>query len=62
MARAFDVDVLCCPQSFESAAKLDAALGGAEIKELIAIFDRDVGGFSARLRTTFERVLLHEKT
>jgi hypothetical protein len=44
--------------AFET-AKLAAALSGPEIKELIKICDRDIGGFSTRTRTTYERVLLH---
>ena len=47
--------------AFESAAKLSAALSGAEIKELIKIYDRDTGAFSTRVRTTYERALLHVK-
>lgn len=47
--------------AFESSAKLSAALGGSEIKELIKIYDRDIGAFSTRQRTTYKRVLLHEK-
>ncbi len=34
--------------AFESAAKLDAALNGPEVKELIKIYDRDIGAFSTR--------------
>ena len=34
---------------------------GPEIKELIKIYDRDVGAFSTRTRPTYERVLLHVK-
>ena len=45
--------------AFESAAKLAAALSGPEIKELIKIYDRDIGAFSTRTRTTYERVLRH---
>jgi antibiotic biosynthesis monooxygenase (ABM) superfamily enzyme len=45
--------------AFESAARLSAALSGPEIKELIKIYDRDIGAFSTRVRTTYERVLLH---
>ena len=48
--------------AFESAAKLAAALSGPEIRELIKIYDRDIGAFSTRVRTTYERVLLHAKT
>jgi hypothetical protein len=48
--------------AFESAAKLADALGGPEIRELIKIYDRDIGAFSTRVRTTYERVLLHTKT
>jgi antibiotic biosynthesis monooxygenase (ABM) superfamily enzyme len=48
--------------AFESAATLADALGGPEIKALIKIYDRDVGAFSTRVRTTYERVLLHVKT
>jgi antibiotic biosynthesis monooxygenase (ABM) superfamily enzyme len=48
--------------AFETAAKLSDALGGPEIKALIKIYDRDVGAFSTRVRTTYERVLLHVKT
>ena len=48
--------------AFESAAKLAAALSGPEIRELIKIYDRDIGAFSTRVRTTYERVLLHVKT
>ena len=47
--------------AFESAAKLSAALSGPEIKELIKIYDRDIGAFSTRVRTTYERVLLYVK-
>ena len=47
--------------AFESAAKLVDALSGPEIKELIKIYDRDIGAFSTRARTTYERVLLHVK-
>ena len=47
--------------AFESAAKLEQALNGPEIKELIRIYDRDIGAFSTRARTTYERVLLHMK-
>ena len=47
--------------AFASAAKLTAALSGPEIKELIKIYDRDIGAFSTRVRTTYERVLLHAK-
>ena len=47
--------------AFETAAKLSDALGGSEIKALIQIYDRDVGAFSTRVRTTYERVLLHGK-
>jgi hypothetical protein len=47
--------------AFETAAKLADALGGPEIKALIKIYDRDVGAFSTRARTTYERVLLHVK-
>ena len=36
--------------------------GSAEIKELIKIYDRDIGAFSTRTRTTYERVLVHPKT
>ena len=48
--------------AFESAAKLADALSGPEIKELIKIYDRDIGAYSTRVRTTYERVLLHAKT
>jgi antibiotic biosynthesis monooxygenase (ABM) superfamily enzyme len=48
--------------AFESAAKLADALSGPEIRELIKIYDRDIGAFSTRVRTTYERVLLHAKT
>ncbi len=48
--------------AFESASKLAAALSGPEIKELIKIYDRDIGSFSTRVRTTYDRVLLHVKT
>ena len=48
--------------AFESAAKLTAALTGGEIKELIKIYDRDIGAFSTRARTTYERVLLQAKS
>ena len=48
--------------AFPSAAQLTAALTGPEIKELIKIYDRDIGAFSTRVRTTYERVLLHVKT
>lgn len=47
--------------AFESGEKLNAALNGPEVKELIKIYDRDIGAFSTRVRTTYERVLLHEK-
>lgn len=47
--------------AFESAAKLEAAMNGPEIKELVRIYNRDIGAFSTRVRTTYERVLLHEK-
>jgi antibiotic biosynthesis monooxygenase (ABM) superfamily enzyme len=47
--------------AFESAAKLSAALSSPEITELINIYDRDIGAFSTRVRTTYERVLLHVK-
>jgi antibiotic biosynthesis monooxygenase (ABM) superfamily enzyme len=47
--------------AFESAAKLEQALNGPEVKELIKIYDRDIGSFSTRARTTYERVLLHTK-
>src|SRR5262249_17959950 len=47
--------------AFESAPKLSAALSGPEIKDLIEIYDRDIGAFSTRVRTTYERVLLHVK-
>ena len=48
--------------AFESAAKLADALSGPAIRELIKIYDRDIGAFSTRVRTTYERVLLHTKT
>ena len=48
--------------AFESAAKLSDALSGPAIRELIKIYDRDIGVFSTRVRTTYERVLLHAKT
>lgn len=48
--------------AFDSAAGLEQALNGPEIKELIRIYDRDIGAFSTRARTTYERVLLHMKT
>ena len=48
--------------AFETAAKLAGALSGPEIRELIKIYDRDIGAFSTRVRTTYERVLLHAKT
>ena len=48
--------------AFESAAKLADALSGPEIRELIKIYDRDIGTFSTRVRTTYERVLQHAKT
>ena len=48
--------------AFESAAKLADALSGPAIRELIKIYDRDIGAFSTRVRTTYERVLLHAKT
>ena len=47
--------------AFESAARLADALSGPEIRELIKIYDRDIGAFSTRVRTTYERVLLHPK-
>ena len=47
--------------AFESAAKLEAALTGPEVKDLIKIYDRDIGAFSTRVRTTYERVLLQMK-
>ena len=47
--------------AFESADKLSAALSGPELKELVKIYDRDIGAFSTRVRTTYERVLLHVK-
>ena len=47
--------------ALESAAKLEAALNGPEVKELIKIYDRDIGAFSTRVRTTYERVLLQMK-
>ena len=48
--------------AFESAAKLTAALDGPEIKQLIKIYDRDIGAFSTRVRTTYERILLQTKS
>ena len=48
--------------AFESAAKLADALSGPEIGELIKIYDRDIGAFSTRVRTSYARVLLHPKT
>lgn len=48
--------------AFKSAADLKRALSSEEIKELIRIYDRDIGSFSTRVRTTYERVLLHMKT
>ena len=47
--------------AFESADELSAALSGPELKELVKIYDRDIGAFSTRVRTTYERVLLHVK-
>ena len=47
--------------AFGSMTKLSAALGGPEIRELIKIYDRDIGAFSTRVRTTYERVLLFGK-
>ena len=47
--------------AFESKAKLDACMVSPEIKELVRIYDRDIGAFSTRVRTTYERVLLHTK-
>ncbi len=46
--------------AFESAEKLATALNSPEIKELIKIYDRDIGSFSTRVRTTYERILLHD--
>ncbi len=48
--------------AFESREKLEAAMSGPEIKELVRIYDRDIGAFSTRARTTYERVLLHMKS
>jgi hypothetical protein len=45
--------------AFESGSKLSAALSGPEIKQLVAIYDRDIGAFSTRVRTTYERILLY---
>ena len=47
--------------AFGSMRKLSAALDGPEIRELIKIYDRDIGAFSTRVRTTYERVLLYGK-
>ena len=47
--------------AFKSAADLERCMNSAEIKELVKIYDRDIGAFSTRVRTTYERVLLHMK-
>lgn len=47
--------------AFESAAKLDAALNGPEIKQLIKIYDEAIGAFSTRQRTTYTKVFEYTK-
>lgn len=46
---------------FESAAKLEAAINGPEVKELIKIYDEAIGSFSTRNRTTYAQVFRHDK-
>jgi antibiotic biosynthesis monooxygenase (ABM) superfamily enzyme len=47
--------------AFRSAAELEAAIGSAEIKELIRRYDEAIGSFSTRTRTTYTRVFQLEK-
>ncbi len=42
--------------AFPSADVMNAALAGPEIKELIRIYDADVGAFSTRERTTYSKI------
>ena len=48
--------------AFDSAAKLDAALNGPQIKQLIKIYDEAIGSFSTRQRTTYSKVFQLIKT
>jgi hypothetical protein len=49
------------PSTPSRARPSSQTLSGPELKELIKIYDRDIGAFSTRARTTYERVLLHVK-
>lgn len=42
--------------AFKTAAEMDVALSGPEVKKLIAIYDADVGSFSTRDRTTYSKI------
>jgi antibiotic biosynthesis monooxygenase (ABM) superfamily enzyme len=43
--------------AFETAEKLEAAVDGPEIKNLIRRYDEAIGAFSRRQRTTYTKVL-----
>jgi antibiotic biosynthesis monooxygenase (ABM) superfamily enzyme len=47
--------------AFRSAAELEAAIRSAEMKELIRRYDKAIGSFSTRTRTTYTRVFQLEK-
>ena len=47
--------------AFDSSEKLDAAVNGPQIKQLIKLYDEAIGAFSTRQRTTYARVLQHVK-
>src|SRR5262245_38656219 len=47
--------------ALRSAAELEAAIGSAEIKELIRRYDEAIGSFSTRTRTTYTRVFQLER-
>jgi antibiotic biosynthesis monooxygenase (ABM) superfamily enzyme len=42
--------------AFESAEKLDAAISGPQLKQLIALYDEAIGSFSTRKRTTYTKI------
>ena len=47
--------------AFRSAAELEQAFSSPEIKELIGRYDKAIGSFSTRARTTYTQVFHYEK-
>ena len=48
--------------AFGTAAELEAAMAGPGVQEMIKIYDKAVGSFSTRKRTTYTKVFQFMKT